>query len=139
KKAIEVKKDHLDAILLLGQLSVDSADFETAIATYRSGIESGGPAGELWHELGRVLRAISLHEGALAAFEKAVESQPRLHRGRIALARAHLESGGHTAAIEAATDFFTKLGNAPDTTPAQRAEAYAVRGMGYVRAAQLDK
>jgi tetratricopeptide (TPR) repeat protein len=139
KKAIEAKKDHLDAILLLGQLASDTSDFETALATYRGGLDAGGPAGELWYEIGRVLRAISLHEGALAAFEKSVESQPRLHRGRIALARAHLEMGGHAAAIETATDFFTKLGTAPDTTPAHRAEAYVVRGLAYVRAGQLDK
>src|SRR6185503_3715189 len=139
KKAVEAKKDHLDAILLLGQLASDTSDFETALATYRAGLDAGASPGELWVEIGRVLRAISLHEGALAAFEKAVESQPRLHKGRILLARAHLEMGAHAAAIEAATDFFTKLGTAPDTTPAHRAEAYAVRGLAYVRAGQLDK
>ena len=139
KKAIEAKKDYLDAILLLGQVASDTSDFETALAAYRGGLDAGASAGELWYEIGRVLRAISLHEGALAAFEKAVESQPRLHKARIALARAHLEMGGHAAAIEGATDFFTKLGTAPDTTPAHRAEAYAVRGMGYIRAGQLDK
>jgi len=139
KKAIEARKDYLEAILLLGQLSSDTSDFETALATYRAGLDAGASAGELWYEIGRVLRAISLHEGALAAFEKAVESQPRLHKGRIALARAHLEMGGHATAIETATDFFTKLGTAPDTTPAHRADSHAVRGMALVRAGQLDK
>jgi tetratricopeptide (TPR) repeat protein len=139
KKAIEVRKDHLEAILQLGQLAVDASDFETAIATYRSGIDAGGPAGDLWYEIGRCLRAVSFYEGALAAFEKAVESQPRLHRARIALARSHLETGNAALAIESATDFFTKLGTSPDTLPAHRGEAAAVRGMAYVRAGQLDK
>lgn len=139
KKAIEKKKDHLDAIMLLGQVAVESSDFETAIATYRAGLDAGGPAGELWLEIGRCLRLISFHEGALMAFEKAVEAQPRLHAARIALSRGLLESGQHQAAIDAATDFFTKLGNAPDTTPAQRAEASLARGLAYVRAGQTDK
>jgi len=139
KKAFELKRDNLDTILLLGQLAVDSSDFETAIAAYRAGLDAGGPAGELWYEIGRCLRAISLHEGALAAFEKAVESQPRLHRARLALARAYVDVGNHASAIEGATDFFTKLGNSPDTTAAHRAEASLVRGLGYVRAGQLDR
>jgi tetratricopeptide (TPR) repeat protein len=139
KKAIEAKKDHLDAILLLGQLAVESADFDGAIAVYRGGIDAGGPAGELLYEIGRCLRAVSFHEGALVAFEKAVEAQPRLHRARIALARAHLETGNAAAAVDSATDFFTKLSSSPDTTPAHRGEAATVRGMALVRAGQLEK
>jgi tetratricopeptide (TPR) repeat protein len=139
KKAFESKRDNLDTILLLGQLAVESSDFETAIATYRAGMDAGAPAGELWYEIGRCLRAISLHEGALAAFEKAVESQPRLHRARLALARAYAEAGNHAAAIDAATDFFTKMGNSPDTTPAHRAEASLVRGLAYVRGGLFDR
>jgi tetratricopeptide (TPR) repeat protein len=139
KKAFEAKRDSLETILLLGQLATESSDFETAIATYRAGMDAGAPAGELWYEIGRCLRAISLHEGALAAFEKAVESQPRLHRARLALARAYVDAGNHAAAIEAATDFFTKMGNSPDTTAAHRAEAALVRGLAYVRAGQLDR
>ncbi|MCI0548002.1 MAG: tetratricopeptide repeat protein, partial [Candidatus Rokubacteria bacterium] len=133
RKAIEARKDHLDAILLLGQVCFDTADVEGALAAYRAGLDHGASPGELWCEIGRCLRAVSFHEGALAAFEKSVEAQPRLHRGRIGLARAHLESGNAAAAIDAATDFFTKLGSAPDTTPAHRAEAHAVRGMAHFR------
>src|SRR4029077_19981797 len=87
KKAIEVRKDYLEAILQLGQMAVDASDFETAVGTYRAGIEAGGPAGELWYEIGRCSRLLGFAEGALVAFEKAVEAQPRLHRARIALAR----------------------------------------------------
>ncbi|MBI3854754.1 MAG: tetratricopeptide repeat protein [Planctomycetes bacterium] len=139
KKAIESRKDHLEAILLLGQLAQESLDFETALGAYRAGLDAGAAAGELWYEIGRLHRTNQFHEGALAAFEKAVEAQPRLHRARIALARGHLESGNVQAAIDAGTDFFTKLGNAPDTTPAHRAEAFAVRGTALVRAGQLEK
>ena len=70
KKAFEAKRDNLESILMLGNLAVESSDFETAIATYRAGLDAGAPAGELWYEIGRCLRAISVHEGALAAFEK---------------------------------------------------------------------
>jgi tetratricopeptide (TPR) repeat protein len=139
KKAFEVRKDNLDVILMMGRLAVESSDFETAIATYRAGMDAGAPAGELWYEIGRCLRAISLHEGALGAFEKAVEAQPRLHHARLALARAYLDSGNHAAAIEGATDFFTKLGASPDTTAAHRAEASLVRGLAQLRAGQLDR
>jgi tetratricopeptide (TPR) repeat protein len=139
KKATEARKDFLEAILLLGQVSMDTADVEGALSTYRAGLDHGASPGELWYEIGRTLRAVSFQEGALSAMEKAVEAQPRLHRARIGLARAHLESGNAAAAIDAATDFFTKLGTAPDTTPAHRAEAFAVRGNAHVRAGQLDK
>jgi tetratricopeptide (TPR) repeat protein len=139
KKAIELKKDNMEAILLIGQVAVESADFETAIAAFRGGLDAGGPAGELWYEIGRCMRMLSFSEGALLAFEKAVEAAPRLHAARIALARALLEVGQHADAAAAATDFFTKLGAAPDTTPAQKAEASLVRGLAFVRGGQLDK
>jgi tetratricopeptide (TPR) repeat protein len=139
KKAIEARKDFLEAILLLGQVCMDTADVEGALAAYRAGLDHGASPGDLWYEIGRAMRAVSFQEGALSAMERAVEAQPRLHRARIGLARAHLESGHAAAAIDAATDFFTKLGTAPDTTPAHRAETYAVRGNAYVRAGQFDK
>jgi tetratricopeptide (TPR) repeat protein len=139
KKVLELRKDYLEAILLLGQIAVDSSDFETAIAAYRAGIDAGAPAGDLWYEIGRCLKMISFNEGALVAFEKAVEAQPRLHRARIALARALVDAGQGQAGVEAATDFFTKLGSAPDTTPAQRAEASLARGLAYIRVGQLEK
>lgn len=139
KKVLELRKDYLEAILLLGQISVEASDFETAIAAYRAGIEAGAPAGELWYEIGRCLKMISFNEGALVAFEKAVEAQPRLHRARIALARALVDAGQGQAGVDAATDFFTKLGSAPDTTPAQRAEASLARGLAYIRIGVLDK
>lgn len=139
KRAIEVKKDHVDAILLLGQLLVDASDYDAAIAVYHAGIEAGGPAGELWTEIARCLRAVGFAEGALAGYEKAVEAGPRLHRARLGLSRAYLESGNAAMAAEIATDFFTKLDKSPDTTPAHRTEAYALRGMALVRLGQLDK
>src|SRR5579864_1046790 len=139
KKAVEVRKDYLEAILALGQLAVDASDFETAIATYRAGLDAGAPAGELWYEIGQCLRTLSFQEGALVAFEKSVEAQPRLHRSRIALSRALAEAGQGQAAVDAATDFFTKLGNAPDTTAVQKAEASLARGLAYIRVGQLEK
>ncbi|MBV8880344.1 MAG: hypothetical protein JO332_10290 [Planctomycetaceae bacterium] len=139
KKAIEARKDFMEAILALGQLAVDSSDFETALAVYRAGLEAGAPAGELWYEIGRCLRSISFPEGALVAFEKAVEAQPRLHRARIALSRTLAEAGQGQAAVDAATDFFTKLGNSPDTTAAQKAEASLARGLAQLRVGQLEK
>ncbi|HVR86527.1 MAG TPA: tetratricopeptide repeat protein [Planctomycetota bacterium] len=139
KKAVEARRDYLEAILALGQIAVDSTDFETAIATYRAGIEAGAPAGELWYEIGRCLRTLSFTEGALVAFEKSVEAQPRLHRSRIALARTLIDAGQGPAAVEAATDFFTKLGNSPDTTATQKAEASLARGLAYLRVGQLEK
>jgi tetratricopeptide (TPR) repeat protein len=139
KKAIEARKDYLEAILALGRLAVDSSDFETAIAAYRAGIEAGAPAGDLWYEIGRCLKMLSFNEGALLAFEKAVEAQPRLHRARIALARALVDAGQGQAAVESATDFFTKLGSSPDTTAEQRAEASLARGLAYIRVGQLEK
>jgi tetratricopeptide (TPR) repeat protein len=139
KKCLEARKDYLEGILAMGRLAVESSDFETAVATYRAGIEAGAPAGDLWFEIGRCLKQLSFNEGALLAFEKAVEAQPRLHAARIALARALVDAGQGQAAVESATDFFTKLGNAPDTTPQQRADAALVRGLAYIRVGQLDK
>jgi len=139
KKALEIRKDSLDVILLLGQLAFESSDFELAVATYRAGIEAGAPAGELWAEIGRCIRALSFHEGALVAFEKAVEASPRLHRARTGLARSLIDVGQPQSAVDAATDFFTKLGNAPDTTPAQKAEASLIRGLALLRVGQFDK
>ncbi|HZF00118.1 MAG TPA: tetratricopeptide repeat protein [Planctomycetota bacterium] len=139
KKALELRKDFLDAILLQGQLAVDSSDFESAIATYRAGLDANAPAGELWYEIGRCLRTLSFAEGALVAFEKSVEAQPRLHRAKLAHARAMLDAGQPQAAADAAGDFFTKLGNSPDTTAAHRAEASLVRGLALVRLGQLEK
>lgn len=139
KRALEVRKDYLDAIVALGQLDVEASNFDGAIATYRAGMDAGAPAGELWFEIGKCLRAISFHDGALQAFEKAVENQPRLHRGRIMLSRELLDTGNAQGAVDAATDFFTKLGNSPDTTPQFRGEAFTARGLALVRLGLLEK
>lgn len=139
KKAIEARKDYLDAILLLAQIAVDGSDFELAFTTYRAGMDAGAPAGELWYEFGRVLRQLGFTEGALVAFEKATEAQPRLHRAKLALARAQVDWGNAQAGADMATDFFTKLGNAPDTTPEHKAEAFLIRGLALVKLGQLDK
>lgn len=139
KKALELRKDSLDVVLMLGQLAVDSSDYDLAVATYRAGIEAGASAGELWVEIGRCLKALSFSEGAVVAYEKSVEAAPRLHRARTGLARALLDMGQAQAAVDVATDLFTKLGNSPDTTAAHRAEAYLVRGLAEIRTGQLEK
>jgi tetratricopeptide (TPR) repeat protein len=139
KKAIELRKDYLDAILLLAQVHMDASDWESALSVFRAGLDAGAPAGELWYEIGRCLRILSFTEGALVAFEKSAEAQPRLHRAKLALARTLTDSGNAQAGADGATDFFTKLGNSPDTTPAHKAEAYLVRGLALVRLGQLDK
>lgn len=139
KKAFEAKRDSAEAIAFLGNLAAEASDFETAIATYKAGIDAGASAGELWYEIGRSLRAMAFYEGALAAMEKAVEINPRLHRAKIGLARALLEMGNAQAAADSATDFFTKLGSSPDTTAAHRAEATLVRGLAHLRLGHLEK
>jgi len=139
KKALEVRADAPEVVLLLGRIAAESSDFDLAVATFRAGIEAGAPAGELWVEIGLCLKALSFPEGELLAFEKAVEAAPRLHRARLGLARALIDAGQAPAAVEAASDFFTKLGNAPDTTPEQKAEASLLRGLALVRTGQLEK
>jgi tetratricopeptide (TPR) repeat protein len=138
RRATELKKDFTEAYLLFGQICVEEGDFDGAVATYEAGLEGGADPRELHYETGRCLRFLGAHEGAVAAFERSLAASPRFHKAKLALARALLESGPVGAGGEVAADFLVKLGSAPDTTPAQRAEALLVRGLSRIREGDLD-
>ncbi len=139
QKAIEARRDHVEAVLLLGQILVEAGDFEGAISTYDAGIGAGAPAADLRYEMGRCLRAIGFAEGAASAFAKALGESPRHAGAKIALARTQLELDLPAEAGATANDFFLKMGNAADTTPAQKAEATTLRGLAALRAGKDDK
>jgi tetratricopeptide (TPR) repeat protein len=139
RDALAAKKDHLDATLLLGQLAVEGADFEGALAAYRSALDAGAAPAELHNEVGRSLQALGFHEGAAAAFEKAVEAQPRHVKARLGLVRSQIELGAPKAAVEGVNDLFTRVAGVPEFNAAARAEAHFLRALGQFRQGALEK
>jgi tetratricopeptide (TPR) repeat protein len=136
--AIKAKKDSADAIAFLAQLLYDAADFDGAITVCEAGLQAQAPPGDLYFEIGRSLRALAFPEGAIGAFERAIENQPRHQGARLALARTLLEAGMHVQALSAANDFQTKVASASDTTPAQKAEGFTLRGIAELRGGDLS-
>ncbi len=139
RRAIEAKKDQLEAYLLLGRIHAEEQDFEAALATYESGLSSGAPPADLHYETGRCLRALSFHEGAAGAFERALDVSPRHQKAKAGLARAQLDLGQHAAAVATAGDFFAKLAGASDTAPEDKVEAQVVRGLAYLGGGDLAR
>jgi tetratricopeptide (TPR) repeat protein len=139
QRAIEAKRDHVEAVLLLGQILAEAGDFEGAVGTLDAGIGAGAPAADLRYEIGKCLRALGFQEGAASAFAKALEASPRHAAAKLALARAQLDLDMPVEAAATANDFFVKMGNAPDVTPAQKAEATTLRGMAALRSAREEK
>jgi tetratricopeptide (TPR) repeat protein len=135
--AIKAKKDHGEAVVLLAQLLYDAADFDGAVAICEAGLQAQAPPADLHYETGRCLRALAFHEGAIGAFEKAIENQPRHAAARLALARTQLEVDLHVQARVSANDFLSRVAPSPDTTPAQKAEGFVLRGLAALRGGDL--
>lgn len=141
RKAADVRKDHVEAYVVLARLHFDESDFEGAVSVLEAGIGavSQTSVAELYYELGRCHRALHFLDGAIHAFEKAVHESPRHQRSKLALARTLLEAGRHKAAYEMAHDFFVKRASDVDVTAEQRAEGYVLRGMAQLRGGDLEK
>lgn len=135
--AIEAKPDLLEAALLVAQLRAEISDFEGALAALDAAEDTG--SAEVAYERGRVLRLLGVLEGAVAAFERAVESSPRHAAARVALARAHFEAGRPALAESVAHDFLLKMSGAPDVPAKLKAEAHALRGSAALRAGAVEK
>lgn len=135
--ALEARPDLLDAVLLSVQLMGEASDFEGALAALDAAAEAG--SADVLFERGRILRLLGVHEGAVLAFERAVETSPRHAAARVGLARAHLDSGRHAAAESVANDFLVKMGGAPDIPARLKAEAHVVRGIAALRGGQVEK
>jgi tetratricopeptide (TPR) repeat protein len=139
QKAIAARPDHTEAILLLGQLAVDVADYDQAIALYETGIGSNANAADLWCEIGRCHRALQFTEGALLAFEKALEASPRHQNAKLGLGRAMLDLGQHAEAANQANEFFTRMAGSGDTTTAQKVEGFLISGLALLRGGNLER
>jgi tetratricopeptide (TPR) repeat protein len=135
--AMEAKPDLLDAVLLSVQLMVEASDFEGALAALEPAEETG--AADVYFEKGRVLRLLGLHEGAVNAFDRAVEISPRHAAARIGLGRALLDAGRPAEAEAAANNFIVKMGGLSDVPARLKAEAHAIRGTAALRAGQIEK
>ncbi|HEX7900638.1 MAG TPA: tetratricopeptide repeat protein [Planctomycetota bacterium] len=135
--AMEAKPDFLDGTLFSVQLMIEASDFEGALAALDAAEESG--SADVYYEKGRILRLLGLHEGAVNAFDRAVEISPRHAAARVALARAQLDAGRPGEAEAAANNFIVKMGALQDVAARLKAEAHALRGTAALRAGQIEK
>lgn len=138
-KALEARRDHAEAALLLGPLAIEAGDYEAALSAYAEAAAAGAPGADLHAEAGRAWRALGLPEAARLSFERALEASARHAGARLGLARCFLDLDRPREALEAAGDFLLKFGGAPDTTPAHRAEAHLLRGLAHLRLGDLAK
>lgn len=138
-RALELKKDLVEAILLLAGLLFDESEYEGAMAYCDAGLATDVAAPELHFELARNLRALGLLEGAATALERAVDASPRFRKARVALARTHLDLGQPAAALETAGDFIARLGSDRESTPEQKAEAHLVRALAHLQLGDLAR
>ncbi len=144
RRAIELRKEAVEGYLILGRICYEQGRIDEAVAIYEAGIAAGAPAAELHYEVGRCCRTLAFMEEpwlmvAAASFERALDASPRHQKSMVALARLLLEQGRIKAAVDKVTDFFIKLGGALDTRPAEKAEAYLVRGLAMVRSGDFEK
>ncbi len=137
-KALEVRKDLLEGLLLSIQILVEASDIEGALAAIDAAEDFAGSA-ELLYERGRILQLLGVQDGAAIAFEKAVEASPRHAAARVGLARAHLEAGRPAPAEVVATNFLQNMGTLPDVPARLKADGYYLRGRGAFAAGNLDK
>lgn len=135
-RALEARRDHAEAALLLGQLAIEAGDYEAALEAY---LEAAAAGGDLHAEAGRVWRSLGLPEAARLAFERALEVSPRHYGAKLGLARCLLDMDRPREALEVVGDFLLKFGGAPDVTPAHRAEAQLLRGLAHLRLGDLAK
>ena len=137
-RALEVRKDLLDGLLLSIQLMVEASDFEGALAAIDGAEEFAGSA-DLLYERGRILQLLNIHDGAALAFEKAVEASPRHAAARVGLARAQLNAGRAAQAETTALNFLQNMGTLPDVPARLKADGYYLRGRASFAAGAVDK
>ncbi|HYF01399.1 MAG TPA: tetratricopeptide repeat protein, partial [Planctomycetota bacterium] len=139
RRAIELRKDYADAILLRVQLDAEAGDYDAAMALLEEGLAAGASPADLQCEAGRLLRLLGLPGAAALAYEKAVEASPRHAKAKAGLARSLLEDGQTAAAEAVASDFATKLLSSADIPAASKAEALVVRATALLRKGAPDK
>ena len=139
RKALEIRKDYFEAGVFLVQLFMELSDFEGALGVVDQALQAGGGSADLHYGAGRILQAMGVPEGALAAYDRALEASPRHGRAKAALARTWLELGKAQEAEAAASDFIGKLLTAPETPAAAKAEAFLVRGLARLRTGDAAK
>ncbi|MEO9130738.1 MAG: tetratricopeptide repeat protein [Sphingomonas sp.] len=108
---------NVDAWIALAQAHVDAGDYKGAIAAYEHGTQLAPQRADIWSALGDA-RANATNDpmppGALAAFRKAVEINPKEPRARYFLAVARDLAKDHQGAID---DWLALLRDTPPGAP----------------------
>ncbi|MBI2901484.1 MAG: hypothetical protein HYY17_14965 [Planctomycetes bacterium] len=133
RSALELKRDHARAILLLGEILEEQGDFDAALAHYELCVQAA-PAmrEELWLRVAEGLRKLGCFESALDAYGKSVLS-PLSFRGKVGQARMSVELGDPARTVEIVTDMFGKYSNdQKNFTPELRTAALTARGRAHL-------
>jgi len=131
----EFKKEFFDAVAAAGQVMADTADHDGAISLYTTVMDwTDYEKAEMAARIGDVLRSLGVLEGALVAYEKAIEASPRYARGRLGQARTLYDMGRDADAV-AAIDLFAKYSDT--ARAAEKSEAATAKGLALLRQCDL--
>src|ERR1700693_3470792 len=73
---LELEPEHAEALHFLGGISLESGDFDQAIAYYRRAVQCSPARAEYWNDLGAVCIAAARFSEGAAAIEQALRLRP---------------------------------------------------------------
>lgn len=110
RRAIELDPTFTPAFVALGNLYIDHGFTELGVRVLEVGVQSSDGDARAWSGLGRGLTALDRHREAIAAFERALQLDPRDHELLFRLGMAHAALRERSQAVERLHAFLEHAG-----------------------------